>query len=58
MNTGNKNRIVVDENPSFIQQLTFPPLVFVENGNYFSSLNDSNSFGTVDCDPFVYTKTD
>ena len=50
MNTGNKNPIGVNEDSSFSQQSTSSPFVFdsVKIKYYFSTLNDANSFSTVD----------
>ena len=58
MKTGNKSPIVVDEDLSFSQQPTSQRLVFdsLQSEFYFPSLNDSNSFGTVDYDCHNNTK--
>ena len=57
MNTG-KNAIFVDEDSSFSQQSTSSPIFLdsLKNKNYFSALNVSNCFGTVDYDAHFYTK--
>ena len=56
--TGNKSSIVVDEDLSFSQQPTSQRLIFdsLQSEFYFPSLNDSNSFGTVDYDCHNITK--
>ena len=53
-----KKLSVVDEDSSFNQHPKSLPLVFdsVKNFCYFSPLNDSNSFGTVDYDAQINTK--
>ena len=60
MNTGNENTILVDEESSFTRFSMLSPLVFesVNNKDYFSLLIDSNSFGTVNCDAHIKTKTE
>ena len=52
LNNGNKNSVVVNENPSFSQQSMSSALVFdsVKNKYCPPRLSDSNSFGTVDYD--------
>ena len=56
--SGNKNPVVVDEDPLFTQSSMSSPLVFdsVNTNIYFSLLNDSNTSGAVDYVAQIYTK--
>ena len=60
MNTGNKNPIAVDEEPSFTQNSLSLPLPFesVRNKYSFLPLNASKSFGAVEYIAQKNTKTD
>ena len=58
MNTGFKNPIVVDEEPSFTKNsmCSQPVTVSVKNKRRFPPLNDAISFRTLDYDAQIHTK--
>ena len=58
-NTGNQNPVISDEEPPITEMSMSSPLVFdsVNKKYYFLPVNDSSSFGTVDYDAQMKTKT-